>query len=34
LALNAGYSVMDKLVLINLKFLNSDLTVKSLIDYE
>jgi adenine phosphoribosyltransferase len=34
LALNAGYSVMDKLVLINLKFLNLDLTVKSLIDYE
>jgi adenine phosphoribosyltransferase len=34
LALNAGYSVMDKLVLINLKFLNSDLTIKSLIDYE
>jgi adenine phosphoribosyltransferase len=34
LALNAGYAVLDKLVLINLKFLNSDLTVKSLIDYE
>jgi len=34
LAKNAGYSVMDKLVLINLKFLNEDHSVKSLIDYE
>jgi len=34
LALNAGYTVTDKLVLINLKFLNSDLSIKSLIEYE
>jgi adenine phosphoribosyltransferase len=34
LALNAGYNVTDKLVLINLKFLNSELSIKSLIDYE
>jgi adenine phosphoribosyltransferase len=34
LAISAGYSVMDKLVLINLKFLNEDNSVKSLIDYE
>jgi adenine phosphoribosyltransferase len=34
LALNAGYNVTDKLVLINLKFLNSELSIKSLIEYE
>ena len=34
LASNAGYTVTDKLVLINLKFLNSDLSIKSLIEYE
>jgi adenine phosphoribosyltransferase len=34
LAKNAGYSINDKLVLINLKFLNEDHSVKSLIDYE
>ena len=34
LAKNAGYTVKDKLVLINLKFLNSDHSVKSIIDYE
>jgi adenine phosphoribosyltransferase len=34
LAINAGYNVKDKLVLINLKFLNSDHSVKSIIDYE
>ena len=33
-ASNAGYTVTDKLVLINLKFLNSDLSIKSLIEYE
>jgi len=31
---NAGYDVIDKLVLINLKKLNNILTVKSVIDYE
>ncbi len=34
LASNAGYTVTDKLVLINLKFLNSDTSVKSIIEYE
>lgn len=33
LAINAGYTVSDQLVLINLKFLNSNHLVKSLIDY-
>ena len=31
---NAGYNVIDKLVLINLKKLNNITTVKSVIDYE
>ncbi len=30
----AGYEVVDKLVLLNLKFLNAGYQVKSLIDYE
>jgi adenine phosphoribosyltransferase len=34
LAKNAGYTVKDKLVLINLKFLNKDHFVKSLLEYE
>jgi len=31
---NAGYTVIDKLVLINLKKLNNITTIKSVIDYE